>query len=389
MKNKLYVLYAFYFVYFISYGIFLPYVNIYYESLGFTGGQIGQLGAISQLGAMLITPLWGIICDKSRRYKSMIGLSIILTIIATYFWQKQYVYITVLLLSVLMVSMRSCTMPISDSISVAYCNEQHKDYGKIRAIGSFGYIFGSSILSKVGTYFGLEAPFVFIYLISLGISLLILIPFPNVKMVAEHQKSNMLSDMKSLIKNKKYIFILVLAVFMNVTMDSVGGYVGNHLVSSLHLEQSAMGTYLIFAVVPEIFFVMMVSGLIRKYGYKKIYLITCICHVLRGVVYATTSSFTVFLLVSLVHMTMTGVACVGHIQYINRIVPQHFVTTAISVYISFTMIASSVLVQLFGTVYEFLGSRYIFWILAVMSLIALIMVATTKNFDFEGVEYEA
>ena len=390
MKNKngnFYALCVFYFVYFMSNGLLLPFINIYFEKLGFNGAQIGQINSVALIGSMFLTPLWGIICDKTRRYKSMIGLSILLTFVITYVFSKQTVYPLVLITSIFMVSIRSCTMPISDSVCVTYCNEQQRDYGVLRAIGSFGYVVGSVVITKIAEMFGMDGPLFLIYLMALFIAMVILIPYPNVEMNKEaksdKKQSSLFNDLKSLIKNKNYIFILVLAVFTNVVMDSAGGYVGNHLVTTLKLSSSSMGTYLLFAVVPEIFFILVVSRLIRTYGYKKVYAITCLSQILRGVIYALTSSFPIFLLTSLCHMFMTGIASVGHIQYINRSVPVRYVTTAITFYMSFYMIASALFTQIFGIVYDQLGSRYIFLLLALMSAIALVIVLTTKRFNIE------
>lgn len=390
MKNKnghFYALCIFYLVYFTSQGLLLPFINIYYERLGFNGAQIGQISSLALIGSMFLTPLWGIICDKTRRYKSMIGLSILLTFLITYIFSKQTLYPLVLITSILMVSIRSCTMPISDSICVAYCNEVGKDYGVLRAIGSFGYVIGSVIITKIAESFGYDGPLFLMYLMALFISMVILIPYPTVEMnkeeTIEKKQSNLLSDLKSLIKNKNYIFILILAIFTNVVMDSTGSYIGNHLVSTLHLPTSAMGTYLLFAVVPEIFFILVVSRLIRTYGYKKIYALTCVVQIIRGVLYAITSSFPIFLIVSLSHMFMTGISSVGHIQYINRCVPARYATTAITFYMSFYMVASAIFTQIFGIVYDQFGSRYIFVLLALMTVVALIMVLTTKRFNIE------
>lgn len=382
-NRNFYILIAFYLIYYMSYGLFNPYLNIYFEHLGFSGTQIGQINALAQIASMFLTPLWGILCDKTRRYKSLMGLSILITVVMTYFWSKQTIYSMVLIFSVCLIGIRSCTMPISDSLSVIYCNENHQDYGILRSIGSLGYVLGSVVISKIAAMFGKEGPFVFLYLIALGISLVIVFPYPKVKMVKEesHHKETSFTNMKELMKNKDYLFVLILAVFTNIIMDSAGNYIGNHFVSTMGLSSNALSSYLLVAVIPEIFFILIISRLFRRFGYKRIYLLAGISQCIRGVVYAITSSFPIFLIISFCHMFMTGIGAVGHIQLINRAVPTRYVTTAMTFYMSFYMIISSIFTQLFGIVYDYFGSRYIFLILAIMSFISVFFILMTSQLD--------
>ena len=55
----------FYFFYYITLGVYSPYLNVYYERLGFSGSQIGNINSLGLLFAMFITPLWGVVSDKT------------------------------------------------------------------------------------------------------------------------------------------------------------------------------------------------------------------------------------------------------------------------------------------------------------------------------------
>ena len=142
-----------------------------------------------------------------------------------------------------------------------------------------------------------------------------------------------------------------------------------------------MSTYLIFATLPEIAFIMIVSKLFRNYGYKKIYLIASITQILRGIVYTLTSSFPLFLLVSVVQMIMVGVASVGNFGYISKVIPPRLTTSAMSIYSAFVMIVTAVYTQLFGFIYDDFGSHSIFLVMTLLNVVGLMILLGTKRFD--------
>ncbi len=390
MKNKAFIqLIAFYLIYSISQGVLLPFVNIYYDQIGLTGTQIGQIGSLSLLGTMLILPLWGMLTDYIKKYKWMLALSLVLTFILTYFWKLQSTYSLILLFSILMSIFRGVTMPVCDSASLLFCKLHHKDYGLLRSMSSLGYVLGSVVIVKIADHFGCSSPLVSIYLIAIFIAFVIALNYPKIEQDRERaKKGTVIKDIKILLKNKSFIFILFLAAFNNIPMESASSYIGNHFVSTLHLSSSSMSTYLIFATLPEIAFIMIVSRLFRNYGYKKIYLVASITQILRGIVYTFTSSFPLFLLVSVVQMIMVGVASVGNFGYISKVIPERLTTSAMSIYSAFVMIITAIYTQLFGFIYDDFGSHSIFLVMTILTCVGLVILLGTKRFEDLGQNIE-
>mgnify|MGYP000210474055 CR=1 FL=1 len=383
MKNKAFVqLISFYLIYSISQGILLPFVNIYYDQIGLTGMQIGQIGSLSLIGTMMVLPLWGILTDYIKKYKWMLVLSLILTLIMTYLWKLQSSYSWILLFSILMSIFRGVTMPVCDSASLLFCKLHHKDYGLLRSMSSLGYVLGSVVIVKAADYLGYSSPLVCVYLGVIFIALIIALNYPKIEQEKEKEKKGaFIEDLKVLLKNKAYLFILFLAAFNNIPLESASVYIGNHFISAMHLSSSSMSTYLIFATLPEIAFIMIVSKLFRNYGYKKIYLIASITQILRGIVYTLTSSFPLFLLVSVVQMIMVGVASVGNFGYISKVIPPRLTTSAMSIYSAFVMIVTAVYTQLFGFIYDDFGSHSIFLVMTLLNVVGLMILLGTKRFD--------
>ena len=53
--------------YYASLGSLLPYLPVYYHSIGHGGQIIGLLGAVKPFTTFLVAPLWGVIADQSEK----------------------------------------------------------------------------------------------------------------------------------------------------------------------------------------------------------------------------------------------------------------------------------------------------------------------------------
>ena len=54
-----------------------PFLVLYYESLGFSGAQIGMLTGLTPLVTMVSAPFWTGLADKTRRHRFIMSLAIL------------------------------------------------------------------------------------------------------------------------------------------------------------------------------------------------------------------------------------------------------------------------------------------------------------------------
>lgn len=385
--SKLKYFFIFYFIYFISSGVFYPFVNVHYESLGFSGSEIGFINSISLIFAMIITPLWGIWADKSQKYKTILALVMILASFSGFIWSFQTTLIGVTILATCITVFRSAINPLADSLSVSYCASQSYDFGKIRGIGSLGYVMGSFVLANIANHFGIQGPYMLIMCATLLIAAGISHFFPNMQTSnspkIDTKKLSMWESAKILVKNKRYVFIVTLMLFTNLTMDSAGGYIGNHLVNALEAEQSAIALYTLIAALPEVFFIMIVGNIVSRYGFKSMYLLAIISQIIRLIGYSLVGSVPLFMFFTLPHMIMTGAGAVVNMNYIQKSVDPKILTTAVSLYTGIYLVGQALYTQIFGFIYQLWGSHTIFIVSAILTSIGLIMVLITKQLNFQ------
>ena len=373
-----------YLLYFITLGVYSPYLNLYFERVGLNGSQIGLINSCGYIAAMVFSPLWGAITDKTHRYKTMVSFLMLATSITGLVWQKQTVFIWIFVFSLLMTIFRSTITNIFDGFNIEYCKQNGKEFSSIRCLGSLGYLIGSfAIATFMFETFNVQGPYIQVMLIVslLACSLLFFVKSPNFSQYSNDKDTGFKKNVKALFNNKDYTFILILAFFTSLALDSANNYMGNHLVYTLNLPDSAIGLNTCAMVLPEVIIIAGFHKYITKFGLKKVFIFALFSQIIRFVIYTFTTNLYVFLAASLVHGIMIGAACVGFISYIHKKVPTYMLATAMTVYGSFNAVTYAIQSQLFGTVYQLFGSNMIFAITAVFATFALIMVARTERLD--------
>ena len=72
--------FAFYFLYYAAFAAFVPYIVLYYQSLGFNGAQIGLLTSLPPLLALVGAPLLTGLADSARRHRLVMSLAMLVTV---------------------------------------------------------------------------------------------------------------------------------------------------------------------------------------------------------------------------------------------------------------------------------------------------------------------
>ena len=78
-------------------GGFMPFINQYLQTnLGLTGSQLGIFTFTTLIIAVFIVPIWGVIGDKTGKYKLLLLISLGLSTAAAFFYSIQTGYIAVI-----------------------------------------------------------------------------------------------------------------------------------------------------------------------------------------------------------------------------------------------------------------------------------------------------
>lgn len=381
-KHQSKLFYAFYFLYFAAMSGFTTYINVYLESKGLDGSQFGQITAAGLLISVFIAPLWGIIGDKTRNYKLLLLASLGSSLIALYFYAKQSLYLGLIICAIVLDVCRSGAIPMSDVLTMNYCNANNKNYGSIRSMGSLGWVLGSVIIGMLADTFGLDGALFSTYGGLLIISFMIAFGFPTTKTeTKEKQDTQPKVGILDVLKNKNLLFILILSLMTTTLIDTTAAYNGNHIMSTLGGSNKIISMYTVATALPEVIFLAVALKYYEKFGFKTMYLISALCIFARLLVYAFVPNVYAFLFISILHCVSTSCATVGNLQYIKSSTSPLVFGTAVTLMNAAISLGRAIYSYGFGIIYEHFSSYAIYQISAVITFVAIIIIIKTKRFD--------
>jgi PPP family 3-phenylpropionic acid transporter len=144
--NDLFFARLYYFTFMGGWGFILPFMNLFYISLGFNGKQVGFITSTSAIVGMVVSPLWVSEVKKRSRARNILQIALILGACGYYIIGSQTIFLFILIVVFLHALVASGIMPLSDSMAVVVARESGNGYGSVRVWASLGWI--ASVLSS-------------------------------------------------------------------------------------------------------------------------------------------------------------------------------------------------------------------------------------------------
>ena len=360
MKTKYF---KYYFTVFLTWSCTYTMITVYFnEALKIPASQVGAFMSIIPLVTLTFQPFWGSISDRLGDRKMVLkGL-----IVTTFSLALILPHLNLPVLSfgfyIVFMVFLSGQNPISDSLTIQFVNHDRSiSYGGIRAWGSIGYAVGAFIVAKVSAMLGLKMIF---YLAAVGYVLSFLALRPIETVGKSGGGGSYFKDLRLLLKEKQYVFILVYTFFLLGSFFAGEQFVFMYTRhAGVSLTQLGMITSL--SVVVEIPFIFFSKKLIETYGEKKLIFGITVISALRLITLSYSSYFALFLFAGALRGIVVGIFVPLFVEMISIIAPKAVVASAISIYMAvstgvasflFTVLGSLIIENAgYGNLYRFYG----------------------------------
>jgi PPP family 3-phenylpropionic acid transporter len=151
---------VYYFTFMGGWGFVLPFMNLFFVSLGFSGQQIGLIASVSALVGMVASPIWVSEVKKHEHARRFLQAAILLGAIGYFLIGNQKEFPFILLLVFLHSLAASGIIPLSDSMAVTVAQEADTGYGSVRVWASLGWIISVLTSGWLLERFGYIAAFI-------------------------------------------------------------------------------------------------------------------------------------------------------------------------------------------------------------------------------------
>ena len=293
---------GFYFFYFASLGVLVPYWSLYLKSLGFSSLAIGALVALLPATKLVAPYIWGWLADHTRRSMLIIRVSSLLALMsfALVFVSQQLWWLTFAML--LFSFFWNATLPQFEAMTLNHLGEDSHHYSMIRLWGSLGFIVIVVLIGDLLQTYGADViplvvllTFVFILLFSF------IVPEKLNTPHADH------SPIWHVIKQPKVMAFLVVCFLM---LCSHGPY---YTFYTIFLEEQGYSSHMIgilwaVGVIAEIIIFLLMHRMLPTFGARKLLVVTLLLTTMRWLLIGFyVDNLAMLLLAQLLHAFSFGV----------------------------------------------------------------------------------
>ncbi len=307
---------AYYFVFFAAYACFFPYLALFFQSVGLTGSQIGLINGVTPLISMLFAPLWSGIADATQRHKAfalmgmlgMIGISVFLPFTHTF----QVIFPIMIAYYVF----SAPVMPIMDSNAIATLGEKRDKYGRIRMWGTISFAIVSPLIGRLVQTISISWAF-WITALWFFLGFLIIIPM---RIHVDRTAYPLTQGIQLLMRNRKWLFFLLTVVISGIGIAICQNYLFIYL-KSLNASESIMGLSLTLSTLGEIPILFFGNRLLKVFGPGKLLRFSILFTGLRLLFSALAPSPWLVILVQILHGFTFPILFIAGIAYCAEIAP--------------------------------------------------------------------
>jgi MFS family permease len=306
----------YYFLYYAAISFLYPYLALFYQGKGLTGGQIGLLAAIMPIIAFFGAPLWTGTVDAIHRHKAAAVIAILGAATMALILPGVATFAGLILAVGLLAFFMSPIGSLTDSAIMSLLGERKEKYGRVRLWGTLGYGVVAPLAGELIGRYGLQWAF-WGYSILMLAGLLIAIPIPFRQ---SRSSGSFLGGMRNLFANQPWMLFLVMVFIGGVGMATINNYLFIYM-EGLGASKSLMGVALMVATASEIPALFFGNQFLRRFGARGLLIIAMATIGLRLICYSLTTLTWIVLLIQLVHGLTFAIILIAGVSYADQVAP--------------------------------------------------------------------
>ena len=360
---------AMYISFYMAFGAFLPFINLYYERMGLSGVQIGILTAISFLVISIAAPLWGGYADAHNRHRSVFRIALLLSPVAVALLSQANSFLVYIPFVVAYAVFSSPIVPLQDSAALEVAEAHERTFGALRAWGSLGWSISTVLVGVLMQLWGIEWLF-YIYIVFMLVTFLFSLFQPARKHVLQ---STLRHGLRILLYQREILIFLFSIFLLAVTVGAVSSFLSIYL-DGIGAVEGYIGLAFAIAAISEVP-VMLYSGrIMRRIGSSGLLKVAFLTFALRWILLSFIDIPVWALLVQVLHGISYAAFIVGGVTYINERTPEGLSTTAQAIFnVVIFGLGAIVGALLGGYLFDTVGMMTLFRILTLVALLGLLV----------------
>jgi PPP family 3-phenylpropionic acid transporter len=269
-----------------------PFFVLYYQSLGFTGTQIGLITGLTPLITLVSAPLWTNLADATRRHRLLMSVLILAAALVVSAFPFFRTFGPVLVIAVIYAAAGAPVISFADNATMATLGDEKALYGRVRLGGTFGFGVAALLVGFLVEGYGIRMAFWMGGALQL-LALLASQPLTHRAIKSAEVKAGRVTD---LFADRRWLPFLMLAFAAGLGFAVSNTYLFPYM-EELGASTFTMGLALTLATVAEVPVFFFGNRLIERFRPFSLLLLAMLLSGARLVffVFATTPEFVLFL----------------------------------------------------------------------------------------------
>jgi PPP family 3-phenylpropionic acid transporter len=366
---------AFYFLLFAANACLLPFLALYYKSIGLTGSQIGLLTGLSPLITLAAAPFWTGLADTTRRHKLVMAALMVVSATSALAILVAHDFFGLLLVVSVFAFALAPLGSLADTATMSMLGERRDRYGRIRIFGTLGWGVMAPVAGWIIKQTGLDwAFYLYAFLMSLGLLLAFRFTFPR-----DHHAVPFAQGMRTLFGNRHWMFFLGMVLLSGIGTATINTYL-SVLLADLHASTATVGVALAISTISELPIMFFANRLLRRFHPSGVLVLAMIAVVVRVLLYSVAGAAWQVLLIQLLHGLNYPLIWVAGVAYADRVAPPGLNASAQGMFGSTLMgIGAAVGNLLGGVLLQQGGTAGMYRIIGLVVLAGLLLVLAVER----------
>jgi len=360
-------------------GVLLPFLNIHFREIGFSGVQISSLLIAGLILQILLATQAGLWFDHSTKKRLILGLAILVWMLIMGGLPLLRLYLPILFLYALAYTI---SMIISSTaINLSYQaginpNGGRNHFGKMRLWGSVGF----SVLALLGgwliEHYGILVNDLIFILLLLALAATVFWLLPERSFVNDESDSPGMGfrQIIKLILNNRYLWMTIVALALTDTLNDGIRSFDPIFMKDLGVSTATIGLVSTLTALAEIPFMYFGGHILEKLGTRHLVIGVIVLDLLRRFIVWLFPVPTLVMLSSILNGISYPLRLLVTIHLINLFIPKRFTTTT-NGFISVALYSLGYIfsIAICGVIYDYIGARYNYLFWSVLALVSLLM----------------
>ncbi|RPJ27760.1 MAG: MFS transporter [Chloroflexi bacterium] len=378
---------AYYFAFMGGWGFVLPFINLFYVSLGLSGTQIGTIGSVSATVGLIVSPVIVTEIKKRPQARGILQASLMLGAMAYFLLGQQTAFFPIILIVFLQALVGAGVMPASDAMAVHVSEEAGKGYGSVRVWASVGWIITVLTSGWLIERKGFEAGFLGVSLMWLTGALVTLLIQPRYFVspnYAEQRKSNLRTALKHITQDRTLLGYAIAVIFMGFLNNGVLQF-ENVFLSQLGASKQLISVAGILSAIVELPFMIYADRYIRRAGVHRVLLFAVTMILFQRAVILLFPSIITIMIVRFMGGVAFSFLTIGAVFLISSRTTPNETGTVLAIYtVTLNGLVSVLAAPVSGAIFDALGARWLYALAVTGYAIGLLSLWLTRPLPQNG-----